>query len=188
MAVIGLIFARGGSKSIINKNLQYIRKNRLIDIAVLDLKNSGMCELICISSDSEAILNVANTFNIKKLKRPDYLATDNSPEIEAWKHSIECLELSTSDILLIAPTTSPFRTIKTLKNSILLLEKNPLLDGISVITDTSMHPTFNMVRKLDNEIQLWDQKKERLINRQQGNDCYDVTTVCFAIELLQLRK
>ena len=188
MAVIGLIFARGGSKSIINKNLQYIRKNRLIDIAVLDLKNLGMCELICISSDSEAILNVANTFNIKKLKRPDYLATDNSPEIEAWKHSIECLELSTSDILLIAPTTSPFRSIKTLKNSILLLEKNPLLDGVSVITDTSMHPTFNMVRKLDNEIQLWDQKKERLINRQQGNDCYDVTTVCFCYRASAIKK
>ena len=69
-----------------------------------------------------------------------------------------------------------------------MLKKSPLLDGISVITETSMHPTFNMVRKLDNEIQLWDQKKERLINRQHGNDCYDVTTVCFCYRASAIKK
>ena len=55
MATIGFIFARGGSKTIHNKNLKSIRKNRLIDIAINDLIICNLCEFVAISSDSEII-------------------------------------------------------------------------------------------------------------------------------------
>ena len=188
MAIIGLIFARGGSKSIPNKNLQYLKKNRLLDIAILDLKYSNLCESICISSDSELILEAANIFEINQLKRPSYLAEDNSSEIYSWKHAIDALNLSMDDILLITPTTSPLRTIKTMHEAVLKMKENENLDGIVGIMETSMHPMFNMVKKVDNKVILWDQNEERLINRQQGSNCFDVTTVCFCYRASSVKR
>ncbi len=188
MAVIGLIFARGGSKTIPNKNLQYIRNNRLLDIAILDLKKSNLCDYSCISSDSDLILEAGDIHKINKLKRPNYLAYDNSSEIYSWKHAIDILNLSMNDILLIAPTTSPFRSINTLSNAVKKLSQNKSLDGIIGIMETSMHPKFNIVKKIDDIVQLWDQGEDRLINRQQGNNCFDVTTVCFCYRASSIKK
>ncbi len=188
MALIGLIFARGGSKTIPNKNLQYIRNNRLLDIAILDLQKSNLCDFNCISSDSELILEVGEIHKVNKLKRPDYLAADNSSEIYSWKHAIDTLNLSMNDILLIAPTTSPFRSINTLRDAVIKLSKNKSLDGIIGVMETSMHPMFNMVRKFDNTVQLWDKDQGRLINRQQGNNCFDVTTVCFCYRASSIKR
>jgi N-acylneuraminate cytidylyltransferase len=188
MATIGFIFARGGSKTIPNKNLKSIRKNRLIDIAINDLIICNLCEFVAISSDSEIILQAADNLNVRKLKRPGYLAEDNSSEIYSWKHAIEYFNLSIDDFVLIAPTTSPFRSINTLKEMVSKLKKSKNLDGIVTIMETSKHPMFNMVRKNQNIVELWQSNKKRLINRQEGKNCFDVTTVGFCYRVSSLQK
>jgi len=189
MAVIGMVFARGGSKTIPNKNLKYIRKNRLIDIALNDLKKSEICDLICISSDSDEILDAGKLINAEKIKRPLELSKDNSSEIFAWKHAIEYLNLNDEDIILVAPTTSPLRSILTLKQIINKLKSDNGTDGVLAIKGTSMHPNFNIIRKTNDEVRLWEDKSnQRLINRQEGNDCFDVTTVGFCYKVSSIRK
>ena len=189
MAIIGMVFARGGSKTIPNKNLKYIRNNRLIDIALKDLKNSEICDLICISSDSDEILDASKLINAQKIKRPLELSKDNSSEILAWKHAVEYLNLKEEDIILVAPTTSPLRSILTLKKIIQTLKGDNETDGVLAIRETSMHPNFNIIRKINDEVKLWEDKsKQRLINRQEGNDCFDVTTVGFCYRVSSIRK
>ena len=133
-----MVFARGGSKTIPNKNLKYIRNNRLIDIALKDLKNSEICDLICISSDSDEILDASKLINAQKIKRPLELSKDNSSEILAWKHAVEYLNLKEEDIILVAPTTSPLRSTLTLKKIINKLKSDNYTDGVLAIKETSI--------------------------------------------------
>ena len=117
------------------------------------------------------------------------MSKDNSSEILAWKHAIKYLSLKEEDIILVAPTTSPLRSILTLKKMINKLKSDNEADGVLTIKETSMHPNFNIIRKNNDEVRLWeDNSNQRLINRQEGNDCFDVTTVGFCYKVSSVIK
>ena len=118
MAIIGAVFARGGSKGIPGKNLSKIKNKTLTRIALENLKDSQICDQIFLCSDYDEILNEAKDKKFKKFKRSKSNCQDNSSEIDAWKELSLYVKnlyfLSDDDYLLIAPTTSPLRRSQTL--------------------------------------------------------------------------
>ncbi len=189
MDVIGLVFARGGSKGIPNKNMQVLINNSILDISIIDLQNSISKKSIYVSSDSEEILERAKQLTAKTIKRPLELAGDNSSEILSWKHAVDYLKLSNEDIVVVAPTTSPFRSVSTVKKAIKLIQSHQKFEGVIAVMQTSLHPSFNMVRlNNSNSADLWDSNKDRLVNRQQGENCAEVTTVCFCYKVSAIRS
>ncbi len=127
MRIIAVVAARGGSKSIKDKNIQKIGKKNLINYILSTLLKVKEINRVILSSDSQKILNIAKKNNIKKLeirKRISSLAKDNTP-LTSVSHQV-ALELKKEkylpDIVLQIAPTCPFVKIKTIRKIIHILK------------------------------------------------------------------
>ena len=93
MKLLAFVPARGGSKSIPNKNLYKILNKPLIQYTLETLKKSKIFYKIIVSSDSDKIIRFCNKFSgINCIKRPKNLSKDNSPTEEALAHGLSILK------------------------------------------------------------------------------------------------
>ena len=91
--IVCFIFARGNSQGIKNKNLLKFKKMSLLANSILQSKKSKYISKTYVSTDSKKIANEARKYNAEvPFIRPKSLARNNSPEIKAWKHTINYLE------------------------------------------------------------------------------------------------
>ena len=86
MKTLGLIVARGGSKGLPNKHLLEIAGKSVIEHVCEYVITEG-CDEIILSSDSDAILEAGGNL-VKTLRRPSYLARDNSPLVDVIRYII----------------------------------------------------------------------------------------------------
>jgi CMP-N,N'-diacetyllegionaminic acid synthase len=106
--IVGLITARGGSKSIKRKNLVKLDQIPLISYTIRAALSSNL-DKVYLSTEDQEIIDYASTFpGIHILRRPKELATDTSKSLDVVKHAIESLNLNGDDICLLQPT-SPLR-------------------------------------------------------------------------------
>ena len=117
--IIAFIPARGGSKSIKNKNLKKIGTKNLIEITIDQALKSKLFSKTILSSDSNRILKVGKKYKkIERFKRPPSISKDTSKTEPAilnyFKNNLNYSE----EYLVILQVTSPLRKIKTLKNFI----------------------------------------------------------------------
>ena len=187
MAIIGAIFARGGSKGIPGKNLSKINGKTLTKIALDNLHLSKLCNEIYICSDDESILDEADSKIFKKFKRSKNNCQDNSSELNAWKEFCCYLKnshnSSDNDFLLIAPTTSPLRKIETLQKMVKKIKNHNLADGIICIKKSDKFPEFNLLRIEKNEFLNTYLGGERAINRQSCKPAWEMTTVAYCYKI-----
>lgn len=83
-----MIFARGGSKGVVRKNVRKVGGRALIGHAILCGLASRYIDRVCVSTDDQEIADVAMEFGAEVLQRPPSLAQDDSSELDAWKHAI----------------------------------------------------------------------------------------------------
>ena len=77
--IIAFIPARGGSKSIKNKNLKKLGKKNLVEIAINQALKSKLFSKIVLSSDNNSILKVGKKYkNIERFRRPSSISRDAS--------------------------------------------------------------------------------------------------------------
>ena len=117
---LAIIPARGGSKRLPNKNILDLAGKPLIAYAIEAAKKSKYIDEIIVSSDSDEILEIVKEYNIKTIKRPDYLASDTAKTIDVIKHVIEIMNKKYDYIVLLQPT-SPLRNEKHIDEAIELL-------------------------------------------------------------------
>ena len=112
--IFAFIFARGGSKGLINKNILPIGGVPLVGRSINIAKEIENIEKIFLSTDSNEIADIGSSFGAEIIPRPDYLSQDNSPEWEAWRHAINVVKdkYGSFDIFLSLPATSPLREIE----------------------------------------------------------------------------
>tara|TARA_Y100000590_G_C15746673_1_gene1022319 strand:+ start:8004 stop:8681 length:678 start_codon:yes stop_codon:yes gene_type:complete len=175
------IFARGGSKEIKNKNIIKIKGIPLIEYTInfakkLRIKN------IFISTDSIKIKRVAKKNKTLVIDRPKNLATDNSSEINSWKHAINWYEKKFKkklEYFISLPTTSPLRKKKDFLNALKLFQKSKC-DMLVAIYKPNHYPSFNIVKKLKkNNIKIYA-NSSTVTNRHKVNDVFNIAT-CFYI-------
>ncbi|AXP08367.1 acylneuraminate cytidylyltransferase family protein [Campylobacter hepaticus] len=104
---LAIIPARGGSKSIKNKNLVLLNHKPLIYYTIKAAQKAKCIDKIVVSSDSEKILQYAKTHNIECLKRPDNLAKDNTTSQTVLLHALNFYK-NYKNVILLQPT-SPLR-------------------------------------------------------------------------------
>ena len=131
MKYLAIIPARGGSKRLPDKNILDLNGKPLIAWSIETAKKSKKIDDIVVTSDSDKILDIAKTYNIKTIKRPDFLASDTATTFDAIKHTIESLKEKFEYIVLLQPT-SPLRNEKHIDEAIELLEKKNADAVISV--------------------------------------------------------
>ena len=92
MKVIGIIFARGNSKGIKNKNLLKFKKTTLLGNAIRQAYASKYLDRVIVSTESNKIAKEALKNNAEvPFKRPKILASDSSAEVKSWRHAIKFL-------------------------------------------------------------------------------------------------
>ena len=110
MSVIAFIPARGGSKSIPEKNIKYFCGKPLIYWNLHELQKSEVDEIV-VATDSDNIKLVVESFKFSKVKvydRSSENAQDTSSTESVIIEYINSSDLSGSDTFMLVQATSPF--------------------------------------------------------------------------------
>ena len=131
MNVLAVIPARGGSKSIIKKNITNLGGKPLIDYTFeAALKSKNITKLV-VSTDDQEIKSFAQSRKVQVIERPHSLAQDHSLTIDVLKHLIfENNFQNEFDLVMTLQPTSPFRKTLHIDESIELMRKNPDADSL----------------------------------------------------------
>src|SRR3989344_4905729 len=113
MKIVGIILARGGSKSIPSKNIKEFCGKPLIAWTIESAKKSKLLDRVIVSTDDERIAAVAREYGAEtSFLRPKELATDSMGVEPVLKHAFEWLrdnEKYEADALALLPATTPTR-------------------------------------------------------------------------------
>jgi len=106
VVTVAIIPARGGSKGILDKNLQSVRGVPLVVRAIRSCLDAFTIDRVYVSTDSERIAQVAESHGARVIRRPRDLATDTSSSEEALVHALE--EIPDATTVAFVQATSPF--------------------------------------------------------------------------------
>ena len=135
--VLGLIPARGGSKSIPHKNIAPLAGRPLIAYSIQAAQESASIDRVVVSTDDEEIAAIAKAEGAEvPWLRPAELAQDATPMLPVIQHLLEFLARDSGfrpwAVALLQPT-SPLRTARHIDEAIALLEETGADSVVSVI-------------------------------------------------------
>ncbi len=124
MKVLAIIPARGGSKSVPDKNIRDLAGFPLIAYSIAAAKLSKMITKIIVSTDSHKIASIARTYGAEvPFMRPDAISQDHSVDHEFMVHALQYLDHEFGYvphyIVHVRPTT-PWRTPEIMDEAIQL--------------------------------------------------------------------
>jgi YrbI family 3-deoxy-D-manno-octulosonate 8-phosphate phosphatase len=126
MSVIAFIPARGGSKSIPEKNIKSFCGKPLIYWNLNELQKSDVDEIV-VATDSDNIKSVVESFNFSKVKvydRSSENSQDTSSTESVMIEYINSSGLSASDIFMLVQATSPFTQTSHFNQGLELFKKH----------------------------------------------------------------
>jgi len=134
MKIIAIIPARGGSKSIPNKNIKKLNGIPLINYTIKNCLKSGIFDYIIVSTDSKKIYNKVKKFKkILIFGRNKSISKDNSKTegvVTNVLNKLRPLKNYKPDWIFITEPTSPLRSITTLINAKNILLKNKTINSL----------------------------------------------------------
>jgi len=125
MSIIAFIPARGGSKSIPEKNIKTFCGKPLVFWNLSALQQSNIDEII-VATDSLKIKEIVDSFNFSKVKvyeRSAENAQDTSSTESVMLEYINSANLSDEDTFVLAQTTSPFTQTEHFNQGLDLLDR-----------------------------------------------------------------
>lgn len=132
--VLGLILARGGSKSIPKKNIKLLGGKPLIVHTIEKAKASKYIDRLILSTDNEEISEVGRKHGAETpFVRPKELAEDATQDFPVFQHAIKWLEENENwrpDFVVHLRPTHPFRKTEHIDLGIEMLTKNPKADSV----------------------------------------------------------
>ena len=144
MNILAIIPARGGSKGLPRKNIKPLLGKPLIAWTIEQAENSKYINKVIVSTDDEEIAKISKEFGAEvPFLRPEELARDDSPTIDAIMHAINWFEKREEffNIIVLLQPTSPLRTTNDIDKAIeLFLNDKNALSLVSV--KENEHPPF----------------------------------------------
>lgn len=163
MSISAIIPARGGSKSIPNKNLRIFKGKTLIEWTIKQAIESKYIDRVLVLTDYLEIAEISKNCGAEiPFIRPDYLATDNSPVIDTVLYTLDQLP-ELNDVILLQPT-SPLRRVKDIDNAIILRNIHKRYSAVSVC-EISEYPEWMF--RMDNNFMTNYLAKDKLSKRRQ---------------------
>ena len=185
MSISALIFARGGSKGLPNKNIRCLRGKPLIAWSIECAQSVPGIKEVIVSTDSEEIAAISRSLGARvPFIRPIELATDESPEWLSWRHALDFLresDLALPEVMLSLPATAPLRAVSDVEDCLIEYRKGGC-DAVVTVAEAFRNPYFNMVRKNIDETVEVVIKDLRISRRQDAPTVYDLTTVCYVVD------
>lgn len=182
--IIGLIPARGSSKSIKNKNIVNLAGKPLIWYTIKTALSCKRIDKVVVTTDSPQISEIAKSFKLEVINRPKNISLDTSPVIEAIKHAVFYLESKggkINTIVLLQPT-SPFRKTKDINTALDLLNKSDT-DSVASVCEAEHNPYFVMAKVNAGFLNYPLLKpSKKIANRQEAPKVYRLNGSIYAIK------
>ena len=183
-SVVAFVFARGGSKGVVGKNIRSLAGKPLISYSITCALSSPYVDRVIVSTDDHEIALIAEQYGAEvPFMRPAELATDQSAEWFSWQHALNFLKDAGEmpDIFLSVPSTSPLRDVDDLNATIERLSVGQF-DVVLTVSEAARNPYFNMVKinEPDGGVDLAVRPDRPITRRQDAPVFYDITTVAYA--------
>lgn len=137
MEILGLIPARGGSKSIPNKNITLLAGRPMLAYTCEAALASQYLKRIILSTDDPTIAEVGRKCGVEvPFLRPSKLAQDETPMLDVVRHVLNWLQEKEGykpDIIVLLQPTSPLRKAEHIDAAVNILIKSGAESVVSVI-------------------------------------------------------
>ncbi len=143
MKVITIIPARGGSKSIPNKNIQPLGEKPLVAYSIEYSLSSSYIAKTIVSTDSSEIAAIAKSFGAQvPFVRPREFATDESKDYEFMRHALNFFEDlgEVYDLYVLLRPTSPVRPKGLIERAIQVFIEHPEASSVRSVAKVKEHP------------------------------------------------
>lgn len=152
MKVLGVIPARGGSKSIPRKNLAPVGDRPLLAYVVEAARGAARLDRLVVSTEDEEIATVAQELGAEvPFRRPAELATDEVSLVPVIRHALQAMDEIgfRSDVVVSVQATSPFLAGEDIDQAVAKLEETGADSVVSVERVEHQHPFW--VKRLDGD-------------------------------------
>ena len=151
--ILAITLARGGSKTVPNKNIKKILGKPLIAFTIEEVLKSKYIDDYIVSTDSKKIANIAKKFGAKvPFLRPKNISRDNSAPQEALVHALNKYESMTNkkfDYIVEIMCTNPLKNFKDIDLCIEKIHRTKSDTVISVQRLYDHHPI--RIKKIKND-------------------------------------
>lgn len=179
-----IIPARSGSKGLKNKNIKLFNGKPLIVWTVEAAKEAFDSVDICISTDSEEIVNIVDEHTGVKAPflRPDFLSDDLSSSRDFMIHAIDHYESEGVSYkwIVMLQCTSPLRNGTHIKEALEILEED--LDMLISIFETDSNPYY-LHRTIDENNRLNPLFNNDFTRRQDCPTVYELNGAIYVIRV-----
>ncbi|MDD4496920.1 MAG: acylneuraminate cytidylyltransferase family protein [Methanosarcinaceae archaeon] len=136
--IIAIIPARGGSKGIPRKNIQMLAGLPLIAHTIKEALQSQYVDTVVVSTEDQEIANISKRYGSEIVERPEKIAKDDSPTIDAILHVLRNYEAKNKkyDVVVLLQPTSPLKSSFDIDTAIELFIRNDCDSLISVCETT----------------------------------------------------
>lgn len=173
MRILGIIPARGGSKSIPRKNIKDLGGKPLIAWTIDAAKESGVFDRLILTTDDAEIAEVGRTYGVEiPFTRPKELAEDKTPTLSVLQHAVFWLkenENYSPDAVMLLQPTAPLRQARHIQEAAELFEKSDADSVVSVVEIPGhFNPYWAVVDGEDGRPKLFigDPIRKRITRRQ----------------------
>ncbi|MCK4405709.1 MAG: acylneuraminate cytidylyltransferase family protein [Hadesarchaea archaeon] len=187
--ILGIIPARGSSKSIPKKNIAPLLGKPLISYTIEEALKSRFLTKLIVSSDDDKVIKIAKKYGAEvPFKRPKELAEDTTPTLPVVQHVVKMMEglnKITYDWIVLMHATTPLKTVEDIDNAIQKAIKSGADSVASVVRVLDYHPM--KMKKIENDrlVEFSDElaaiRGGEMVRRQDlppayiRNDCVYVT-------------
>ena len=189
MEILAIIPARKNSKRIKNKNKILLKNKKLIEHTFIVAKKSKLFTKILLTTDDKELINLSKKYNVlAPWVRPKEISDDFSPSHKAVIHAYDWYKKNYGKVdgIFILQPTSPFRTIKTLKEMIKIFKINNKKSVINV-SKCNEHPEW-MLRLKNKKILPYISKKNFPTRSQSLTKLYKINGLGYLINPSDLIK
>ncbi|MCL2116610.1 MAG: acylneuraminate cytidylyltransferase family protein [Methanobrevibacter sp.] len=168
MEILGIIPGRKGSKGVLNKNIRKINGKPLVSYSIEAALDSKYIKKVVVSSDSDEILEIANSYDVEFIKRPEYLAQDDSTIVDGIKYTLDVFKESNNyfpEILVLLQPTSPLRDSNDIDEAIKMFLEDESTDSLISVSKFNHNPLWSL--KIENDFLSPAFKAEFLNKRRQ---------------------
>ncbi|MBF0143984.1 MAG: acylneuraminate cytidylyltransferase family protein [Magnetococcales bacterium] len=134
---VAIIPARAGSKGIPGKNVREIGGKPLLVWSIEHALATEGIDSVWVSSDGEAILEIAEHHGARGIRRPEAISGDTATSESAWRHALDWIEAQGTPVARVVgmQATSPVREPGDLDRALAQFDReelDSLFSGVAI--------------------------------------------------------
>lgn len=142
--ILGIILARGGSKSVPRKNIKPLLGKPMIAYTIEEALKSKYITRLVVSTEDDEIARIAKEYGAEApFKRPAELATDTAASKPCLQHAVKFCEEEEGakyDYIVELMVTNPLKTVEDIDAALKKLIETQAESVIGVIQIFDQHP------------------------------------------------